>query len=106
MASEQEQAFELFGESKSVNSVAKSLFNSNWGKANQMKKLYDEQRGGASQDGASEAGDAEAQDWELSLNVPTANLDAILASLTPAEKAIAAQSVIEARVDAMVGPAE
>lgn len=90
----------LFAAGKSVNAVAKELVIS-WYDADKLRKSCEAEL-------APEV-DAEAEGdggWNLPINIPSNRADDLWAVFTLAEKMEAIRSVIQARMDAMLAPAE
>ena len=96
---ERTKAAALFAEGASCHKVAQLLFKNNWAKA---KKLLVEFQG----DDAAPAEAAAAEDsgiWQIQLNVPDNQLDAIFATFSQAEKSVAIQGIMQTRLDAALG---
>lgn len=99
------KAFELFDQGESTNGVAKQLFKGNWTAA---KKLRDEW---AAVRGVTVAKpkkpklvpevpeESEADAWDVTLQLSTDRMDAIIARFTPQEKADAIRNVLQDRLD-------
>ena len=114
-----EKAFAMFVNGATVNQVAKALCNRNWAQAKRLREAFDEANGMEPAPGGpppkkprKRAGDAEPaaeeeepEAWSLELksDVPRERLDKIFKDFSPAEKARAIATVLQDRVDAMLG---
>ncbi len=119
----------LFAEGKSVNAVAAKLEIS-WYDASKLKKAYEAETAPAAEpeaeqpaDEATDEPEAEADSdedpgWDIPIRIPTDNLDAVFSTFSDEEKigtfrslgedakAEAIRTVLQARMDAMLAPAE
>jgi hypothetical protein len=123
MADVNARAAEMFAAGDSINAVAKALFKSDWGKANKLYKAWKggdinaapvdgRKKRGRPLGGAALARDEEAVEveiaelpdvWDMTLNVPREKVPALFSSFTEAEQATAVLTIIQARMDALLG---
>lgn len=101
-----EKAADLFAAGESTNSVANKLYNRNWKRAKEQRKLWDALQGngnghanGAALAIAEGETPPEQQDWELTLTIPGKQFKRMLAALNVEEQAVAIQAVLQSRID-------
>ncbi len=91
------KAFELFDQDATTNQVATQLFNKNHSKAKKLREAYDA-RMEPVPDAEPPDGEAEPEAWDVTLQVPVARMDEIMARFSAQEKAEAISAVLQARL--------
>jgi hypothetical protein len=92
---------ERFESGASINNVAEELFKRNWAAAKKLHdELYPAKRKAPRKPEPEETVESDPDVWDLTLQVPTAQMDQILMRFTLQEKADAISTVLQARLGA------